>query len=83
MDEIELGLCGIYGMLNVYAGGLLIFLYCAVTNNWDVPGKTIGLIVGGTFAVLSIVEFLCWLFHIPEWIGKGILCIREKTDPEL
>lgn len=43
---------------------------------------TIGMIIGGTFAVLSTVEFLSWLFHIPAWIRKGLTWIRQKTDPE-
>ena len=43
---------------------------------------TICMIIGGTFAVLSTIEFLCWLFHIPAWIVKGLLWIREKTEPK-
>lgn len=82
MDEIDWELCGIYGMLNALGGLFLTFLFCVVTDDWDVPNMTIGMIIGGTFAVLSAVEFLCWLFHIPAWIVKGLLWIRQKTDPE-
>lgn len=34
------------------------------------------------FVVLVVAEILCWLFHIPAWIVKGLLWIRQKTDPE-
>lgn len=89
MDDIDWELCGIYGTLNALGGVILLFLFCALTHDWDLSNRTIGMIIGGTFAVLSTVEFLCWLFHIPEWIRKGLtwICkgltwIRQKTDPE-
>lgn len=82
MDEIDWELCGIYGMLNALGGVILMFLFCVVTDDWDASNGTIGMIIGGTFVVLSTVEFFCWLFHIPAWIVKGLLWIHQKTDPE-
>lgn len=35
-----------------------------------------------TFVVLVVVEILCWLFHIPAWICKGLTWIRDKTEPK-
>ena len=43
----------------------------------------------GVFFGLYILEFLCWLLHIPEWIskgrewiGKGIRHIHNNTKPK-
>ena len=35
-----------------------------------------------TFVVLVVAEFLCWLFHIPAWIHKGLMWIHDKTEPK-
>lgn len=35
-----------------------------------------------TFVVLGVAEILCWLFHIPSWIRKGVTWIRDKTEPK-
>ena len=35
-----------------------------------------------TFVVLGVAEILCWLFHIPAWIHKGVTWIRDKTEPK-
>ena len=89
MDELDWAFCVICGTLNALGGVILLFLFCAVTHDWDPPSRTTVIIIGGTFAVLSIVEFLCWLFHIPEWIQKGLtwICkslmwIHDKTEPK-
>lgn len=35
-----------------------------------------------TFVVLVVSEILCWLFHIPAWIHKGLTWIHDKTEPK-
>lgn len=35
-----------------------------------------------TFVVLGVAEILCWLFHIPAWIRKGLMWIHDKTEPK-
>lgn len=35
-----------------------------------------------TFVVLVVGEILCWLFHIPAWIRKGLTWIHDKTEPK-
>lgn len=35
-----------------------------------------------TFVVLVVAEILCWLFHIPAWICKGLTWIHDKTEPK-
>ena len=35
-----------------------------------------------TFVVLGVAEILCWLFHIPAWIHKGLMWIHDKTEPK-
>lgn len=34
------------------------------------------------FVVLVVGEILCWLFHIPAWIRKGLTWIHDKTEPK-
>ena len=34
------------------------------------------------FAALVVAEILCWLFHIPAWIYKGVMWIHDKTEPK-
>lgn len=36
----------------------------------------------GVFLGLYILEFLCWLFRIPERIYKGIRHIHNNTKPK-
>ena len=42
----------------------------------DLHRMAVGL---GVFFGLYILEFLCWLLHVPEWISKGIRRIHNNT----
>lgn len=82
MDEINWGMMPVYLLLNFVGGVLTMGSYCVFVGEWDQPARTVLLVIGGTFVVLCIVEFLCWLFHIPAWIDKGLTWIRNKTEPK-
>lgn len=40
----------------------------------DLHRMAVGL---GVFFGLYILEFLCWLLHIPEWVRKGMELVRK------
>ena len=48
----------------------------------DVIKQHFAAVAIGAFFGLYIFEFLCWLFHIPEWIHKGIRHIHNNTKPK-
>lgn len=65
------------------AGSLIGSLIICVCFDLDMTDATPFVPIAGIlFASLLIIEFLCWLFHIPGWIGKGIDYIYNKTDPK-
>ena len=82
MDEIDWGMMPVYLLLNFVGGVLAMVAYCEFVGEWDQPARTVLLVIVGTFVVLFIVEFLCWLFHIPAWIHKGLTWIHDKTEPK-
>lgn len=82
MDEINWGMMPVYLLLNFVGGVLAMVAYCEFVGEWDQPARTVLLVIVGTFVVLFIVEFLCWLFHIPAWIYKGLTWIHDKTEPK-
>lgn len=82
MDEINLEMMPVYLILNFSGGVLAIMAYCVLVGEWDQNARTVFLVIGGTFVMLCVVEFLCWMFHIPAWICKGLTWIRDKTEPK-
>ena len=82
MDEINWGMMPVYLLLNFVGGVLAMVAYCEFVGEWDQPARTVLLVIVGTFVMLFIVEFLCWLFHIPAWIHKGLTWIHVKTEPK-
>lgn len=81
MDDIDAELIEIVLIVDLVVSIWIAFLFVLFTQPPD--DSMIPVYVGiGTFVVLIIGEILCRLFHIPAWIVKGLLWIRQKTDPE-
>lgn len=59
----------------------ITFLFVLFTQTPDDSMMPIYVIII-TFVVLVVAEFLCWLFHIPAWIHKGLTWIHDKTEPK-
>lgn len=76
VDTIEIALVG-----DLTVSLLITFLFVLFTRQPDdsMMPIYIGII---TFVVLVVAEILCWLFHIPAWICKGLTWIRDKTEPK-
>ena len=81
MDDIDADVIKIVLIVNLFVSAWILFLFVIFTQPPDdsMMPLYVGII---TFVVLVVAEFLCWLFHIPAWIVKGLLWIRQKTDPE-
>lgn len=78
MDSLED--VGIIAIINMILSIIFMFIFGIVTNS---PDDSLTPIIASViaFVVLSVVEFLCWLFHIPEWVVKGLTWIRQETEP--
>ena len=78
MDSLED--VGIIAIVNMMLSLIFMFIFGIVTNP---PNDSLTPIIASViaFVVLSVVEFLCWLFHIPEWVVKGLTWIRQETEP--
>ena len=78
MDSLED--VGIIAIVNMILSLVFMGIFVIVTNQ---PNDSLAPIIVSViaFVVLSIVEFLCWLFHIPEWVVKGLTWIRQETEP--
>lgn len=81
MDDLNLDLIKIALIVNLVVSVWILFLFVLFTQppNDSMMPIYVGIV---TFVVLVVAEFLCWLFHIPAWIRKGLTWIRQKTDPE-
>ena len=78
MDSLED--VGIIAIVNMMLSLIFMFIFGIVTNS---PNDSLTPIIASViaFVVLSVVEFLCWLFHIPKWVVKGLTWIRQETEP--
>lgn len=63
-------------VVNLVISPIVLFFYVLIAQPPD-DSVTPLIVAIATFAGLSIVEFLGWLFHILDWLQW----IREKTDP--
>lgn len=81
MDDIDSDMIKIVLIINLFVSAWILFLFVLFTQPPDdsLTPLYVGIIA---FAVLSVGEFLCWLFHIPKWICKGVTWIHDKTEPK-
>ena len=81
MDDINRDMIEIVLIVDFFVSAsiLSLFVIFAQPPDHSMMPLYVGIIA---FVVLVVVEFLCWLFHIPAWIRKGLTWIRQKTDPE-
>lgn len=81
MDNIDVDTIEIALFVDLIVSLCIIFLFVLFTLPPDdsMMPIYIGII---TFVVLVVAEILCWLFHIPAWICKGLTWIRDKTEPK-
>lgn len=81
MDDIDAELIEIVLIVDLVVSVWIAFLFVLFAQPPDdsMMPVYVGIL---TFVVLVVAEILCWLFHIPAWIVKGLLWIRQKTDPE-
>lgn len=63
-------------VVNLVISSIVLFFYVLIAQPPD-DSVTPLIVAIATFAGLSVVEFLGWLLHIPDWLQW----IREKTDP--
>ena len=81
MDDIDSDMIKIVLIVNLFVSAWILCLFVLFTQPPDdsLTPLYVGIIA---FAVLSVGEFLCWLFHIPKWICKGVTWIHDKTKPK-
>ena len=81
MDDIDAEMIEIALALNLVMSVWISFLFVLFTQPPDdsMMPVYVGII---TFVVLVVAEILCWLFHIPAWICKGLTWIHDKTEPK-
>ena len=79
MDDLEMIRIITITIVNVMvsAGIILFFVIFMQPPDDSLAPLYVGVI---SFIVLGVIEFLCWLLHIPAWIGRGLSWIHEKTD---
>lgn len=81
MDDLDGDLIEVVLITDLIASAWIVFLFVLFTQPPD--DSLTPLYVGiGTFVVLVVGEILCWLFHIPAWIRKGLTWIHDKTEPK-
>lgn len=81
MNDIDTNQIEIALIINFFVSACILSLLVLFTQPPD--DSMMPLYVGiGTFVVLVVGEILCWLFHIPAWIRKGLTWIHDKTEPK-
>ena len=71
---------GIIAIVNMMVSvGIILFVVFTQPPDDSLAPCYVGVI---SFVVLGIIEFICWLLHIPEWIGRALSWIHEKTEPK-
>lgn len=81
MDNIDVDMIEIALFVDLIVSLLITFLFVLFTLPPDDSMMPIYVSII-TFVVLVVAEILCWLFHIPSWIRKGLTWIRDKTEPK-
>lgn len=81
MDNIDVDTIGIALFVDLIVSLSITFLFVLFTLPPDDSMMPIYVSII-TFVVLVVAEILCWLFHIPAWICKGLTWIRDKTEPK-
>lgn len=81
MENKRMGLFTV-AIMNSAVGVFILGVCCLFSDNWDPTVQTTALLIFGTAIGLAVVEFLCWLFHIPEWTIRAIRWIHKKSDPK-
>ena len=81
MDDLDGDVIKIVLIVNLFVSAWILFLFVMFTQPPDdsLTPLYVGIIA---FVVLGVAEFLCWLFHIPAWIRKGLTWIHDKTEPK-
>lgn len=81
MDDIDPDLIEIVLIVDLIVSAWITFLFVLFTQLPDdsMMPLYVGIIA---FVVLVVAEILCWLFHIPAWIRKGLTWIHDKTEPK-
>lgn len=81
MDDIDADMIEIVLVVNLIVSACILFFFVIFTQPPDdsMMPLYVGIIA---FVVLGVAEFLCWLFHIPAWIRKGLTWIHDKTEPK-
>lgn len=81
MDDLDADLIEIVLIVDLIVSAWITFLFVLFTQLPDdsMMPLYVGIIA---FVVLVVAEILCWLFHIPAWIRKGLTWIHDKTEPK-
>ena len=81
MDDLDAELIEVVLIIDLIVSAWIVFLFVLFVQPPDdsLTPLYVGVI---TFVVLVVGEILCWLFHIPEWICKGVTWIHDKTEPK-
>lgn len=81
MDDIDPDLIEIALVVDLIVSAWILLLFVAFAQPPDdsMMPLYVGIIA---FVVLVVAEILCWLFHIPAWIRKGLTWIHDKTEPK-
>ena len=81
MDDIDADLIEIALVVDLMVSAWIAFLFVLSAQPTDdsMMPLYVGIIA---FVVLVVAEILCWLFHIPAWIRKGLTWIHNKTEPK-
>lgn len=81
MDDLDGDVIKIVLIVNLFVSAWIAFLFVLFAQPPDdsMMPVYVGII---TFVVLVVSEILCWLFHIPAWIRKGLTWIHDKTEPK-
>ena len=81
MDDLDADMIEVVLIIDLIVSAWIVFLFVLFAQPPDdsLTPLYVGII---TFVVLVVGEILCWLFHIPEWICKGVMWIHDKTEPK-
>lgn len=81
MDDLDGDTIQIALIVNLVVSVWILFLFVLFTQPPDdsMTPLYVGIIA---FVALDVGEILCWLFHIPKWICKGLRWIHDKTEPK-
>lgn len=81
MDDIDADLIKIVLIVDLIVSVWIAFLFVLFTQPPDDSMMPLYVWIIA-FVVLVVAEILCWLFHIPAWICKGLTWIHDKTEPK-